>query len=458
MKRFFLYLGLGLALWWGLSGPAAAQVPAVQQFQLANGFTLIVRPDRRAPTVVHMVWVRVGSMDEVDGTTGVAHALEHMMFKGSALLKPGEFSQRISALGGRLNAFTNRDSTVFHEQVPADRLQEVMRLGADRFATNQWPDDEFRREIEVIKEERRQRTEESPRSRLYEAFNAMVWQASPYRRPVIGWMSDIAAMTPQDARSFHQRWYVPANAAVVIAGDVDVARVRAWAEATYGDIPAADVPARKPRDEPEQQGPRRLEYRGVAERPAVVLAWHAPRYTGSAVEADNDALALAVLAGVLDGYDGARLDRALVQGEGAGGKRIADSANASYGLLGRGPQVFTLSATPARGVTPEAASAALKLEVERIAREGVSDTELRRVKTQWAAGEVYKLDSLMGQAQELGTYWLNGLPLDSGERIIERLREVSAAQVQDVARRYFVERHLNTGVLVPEAVAAKEKL
>ena len=215
MKRLSTLLGLVLTASLVHAASPALSAPAVQSFTLANGMSLIVRPDHRAPTAVHMLWVRVGAIDEVDGTSGVAHALEHMMFKGSAALKPGEFSERVAALGGRQNAFTSRDATAYHEQVPAERLEEVMALNADRFATNQWPDIEFTREIEVIKEERRQRTEESPRARLFEAFNAMVWQASPYRRPIIGWMSDIDAMTPQDVRDFHQRWYVPANAAVV---------------------------------------------------------------------------------------------------------------------------------------------------------------------------------------------------------------------------------------------------
>lgn len=443
-----------------LLAPAAAQSPAgsaARQFTLSNGMTLIVQPDRRAPTAVHMLWVRVGSIDEVDGTSGVAHVLEHMMFQGSALLKAGEFSQRVSAMGGRYNAFTSRDVTVYHEQVPADRVEEMMRLGADRFATSQWSDESFKREIEVVKEERRQRTEESPRARLFEAFNAMVWQANPYRRPIIGWMSDIEALTADDARAFHQRWYVPGNAAVVVAGDVDVDRVHAMAERLYGAIPAVAVPSRKPRTEPEQQGPRRLEFRGRTDQPLVVLAWHAPRYGGGATEADRDALALAVLAGVLDGYSGARLDRALVQGEGSGGKRVADSASAGYGLLGRGPQVFTLSGVPARGVSPEAVAAALKLEVERIAREGISEVELQRVKTQWTAGEVYKLDSIMGRAQELGSYWANGLPLDAGEVLIRQLGTVTAEQVRSVARRVFVDRTLNTGVLLPEVAEGGAK-
>jgi zinc protease len=436
-----------------LSPPSATAESAVaRRFTLSNGMTLIVRPDRRAPTAVQMLWVRVGSMDEVDGTSGVAHALEHMMFKGTPDIKPGEFSRRVAAIGGTDNAFTSRDATAYHLQVPARRLEAAMQLEADRFARNQWDDEEFRREIEVIKEERRQRTEESPRARMFEALNAMVYQASPYRRPIIGWMSDIEAMTPDDARAFYRRWYVPANAALVIAGDVDVEQVRALAEKHFGAIPAGTVPTRKPREEPAQAGPRRLEYRAVADQALVALAYKAPSWRGAEVdnEADRDALALTVLSAVLDGYDGARLDRALVQGVGAGGKRIADSAGSSYGLMGRGPQMFLLTAVPARGVTTEMAAAALKTEVERIAREGISEAELQRVKTQWTAGEVYKLDSVGSHARELGSYWINGMDLNAGDRLMARLRAVTAAQVRSVAQRYFSDDQLTTGVLVPD--------
>jgi zinc protease len=452
----------GFALAAGAQTPAspsttspAAAVTAVgavqaQRFTLSNGMTLIVRPDRRAPTVAHMLWVRVGSMDEVDGTSGVAHVLEHMMFKGTPTLKPGEFSRRVAAMGGRDNAFTSLDATAYHQQVPANRLEDMMRLEAERFARTQWADDEFRREIEVVKEERRQRTEESPRARMFEAMSAMVYQASPYRRPIIGWMSDLDAMTPEDVRSFYQRWYVPANAALVIAGDVDVARVRALAEKHFGSIAARPVPERKPRQEPPQVGPRRLEFRAAAEQAVVALAFKVPQWTGGTDPGSQDALALTVLSAVLDGYSGARLDRSLVQGSGLGGKRIADSAGASYGLYGRGPQLFILSAVPARGVSSDTAAAALKDEVARIAREGISEAELRRVKTQWTAGEVYKLDSVFNQARELGSYWINGMDVDAGERLMAQLRGVTAAQVQSVAQRYFSDEQLTTAVLVPD--------
>ncbi len=205
--------------------PGTAQTaPRTEEFKLDNGLTVIVKPDRRAPTAVHMLWVRVGAMDEVDGTSGIAHVLEHMLFKGTQELKAGEFSRRVAALGGRENAFTMRDATGYYQQIPANKLEEVMKLEADRFANNQWPDDEFRRELEVVKEERRLRTEDSPRSLMWEALNATVFQASPYRRPIVGWMSDLESMTPQDARDFYRQWYVPANAVVVVAGDVESAQ------------------------------------------------------------------------------------------------------------------------------------------------------------------------------------------------------------------------------------------
>jgi zinc protease len=240
---------------------ATAAAPQVQQFTLKNGMQLIVQPDRRAPTAVHMVWVRVGSMDEVDGTTGVAHALEHMMFKGSKSVKPGDFSRRVAALGGQENAFTWRDYTGYYQQIPSSRLEDVMKLESDRFANNQWPDSEFKKEIEVIKEERRMRTDDQPRAMLMEQLMAATFMASPYRRPVVGWMSDLNSMTPGDVRDFHKRWYVPSNAAVVVVGDVNVNQVRAWAEKYCGSIPARALRSASRRP---NRADRRAPHRGQA--------------------------------------------------------------------------------------------------------------------------------------------------------------------------------------------------
>jgi zinc protease len=444
----FAALALGVSIpWVAAAQTSPVSAPRAEQFILPNGLTVIVKPDRRAPTAVHMLWVRVGAMDEVDGTSGVAHVLEHMMFKGTKSLAPGEFSRRVAALGGRENAFTARDYTGYFQQIPASRLEDVMKLEADRFAHNQWSDEEFRKEIEVVKEERRLRTEDNPRALMFETLNATAFVASPYRRPIVGWMSDLDAMTPQDAREFWQRWYVPANAAVVVAGDVDPQQVRRLAETYYGPIPARAVPLRKPREEPLQQGSRRIDFKAPAEQAYVSLAFKVPRLASLAASAQtDDALALTVLSAVLDGYSGARLDRALTQGP----DRLADSAGAGNGLMGRGPQMFTLGAVPAAGKTTEQVEAALRAQLARVAREGVSEAELNRVKTQWVASEVYKLDSVMNQARELGNAWALGLPLDTGEQLIARLRQVTAAQVQAVAQTYFGDDQLTVAVLRPQ--------
>lgn len=444
MKRHLLPL---LALFALLAAPAQAQ-PRAQQYTLKNGMTLIVQPDRRAPTAVHMVWLRVGSMDEVDGASGVAHVLEHMLFKGTRTLKTGEFSRRVAALGGRDNAFTSMDYTGYFEQIPASRLEDVMKLDADRFANNRWADAEFAKELEVVKEERRLRTDDNPRALLYETLNATAYTASPYRRPIVGWMSDLESMTPDDARAFYKKWYVPANAVVVVVGDVEPARVLRLAEKHYGQIAPRGVPARKPRIEPLQTGLRRLDVKAPAEQAYVTLAFKVPglRSLNPGDPASEDALALTVLAAVLDGYSGARLDRALTQGA----DRVADSAGAGNGLLGRGPQMFVLDGVPAPGKTATQVEAALREQVARVARDGISAAELERVKTQWIASEVYKRDSLFNQAREIGIYWVLGLPLDTNDQLLTRLRAVTAQQVQSVAARYFGDDQLTVAHLLPQ--------
>lgn len=424
----------------------------LHQYTLSNGFTLLVQPDRRAPTAVHMVWVRAGAYDEVPnaqarGGTGVAHLLEHMMFKGTEKLQAGEFSRRVAALGGQENAFTSQDYTGYYQQVPAQRLADVMALEADRFANVRWTPEQFAKELEVVKEERRLRTDDDPRALLHEKMDAAIFTRSPYHHPVIGWMRDLDAMTSERVRAFHDRWYLPANAVIVVAGDVQPQAVRELAEQTYGRIPARPLPARDAAAEPPQDGQRRVELKAPAEQGYVALAWRVPGLDGlHASPTNDDALALTVLAAVLDGYSGARLDRALTQGP----QRVADSVQAHNGLIGRGPQLFMLSGVPAKGKTSRQVEQALRAQVAKVAREGVSQAELQRVKTQWIASQVYKRDSVMGQAQALGSLWVQGLPPDAEERLIERLRGITAAQVKAVARKYFGPRQLTVATLLPQ--------
>jgi zinc protease len=293
----------------------------------------------------------------------------------------------------------------------------------------------------------------------------MTFIAAPQRRPIVGWMSDLDAMTPADARDFFKRWYVPANAAVVVAGDVEVAQVRKLAEKYYGRIKARPVPDRKPRLEPEQAGMRRMEFKAPASQAYVSMAFKVPRLEAADLAADagkdasptaaasREALALTVLAAVLDGYSGARLERALIQGEG----RVADSAGASSGLLGRGPQLFTLDGVPAEGKTTQQVADALRQQVALVAKEGVSEAELNRVKTQWVASETYKLDSVFSQARELGLNWTLGMPLDASTRLIARLRTITGAEVQAVAAKYFGDDQLNMATLLPQPADPNRK-
>ena len=469
MKRSILSLALMASLGAGaslaLAADPAASVPApaavtqnaagAQQFTLSNGMTLIVQPDKRAPTAVHMVWVRVGSMDEVDGRSGLAHVLEHMMFKGSKTVPPGDFSRKVAALGGQENAFTNRDYTGYYQQIPANRLEDVMRLESDRFANNFWPDSEFKKEIEVIKEERRMRTDDNPRAGLMEQLNAATWVASPYHRPVVGWMGDLDSMQPDDARQFHQAWYVPENAVVVIAGDVDVAQVRQLAEKYYGSIEKRALPERKPRPEPLQKGMRRIEYKAPAEQAYVLMSFKVPDLH-NLVEpqaSDKDAMALMMLSQVLSGYDGARLDRRLTQGPG----RVADAAFSGASVVARGPSTFMLGGVPSQGKTAKDVEAALRAEVARIAKDGVSETELARVRTQWQASTVYERDSVFGQANDLGSNWVLGLPLDTNDRLLALLKTVTTAQVQDVAKRYFGDDQLTVATLLPQPLTDADR-
>ena len=414
---------------------------------LDNGLKVIVKEDRRAPSVVNMVWYRVGSMDEIDGASGVAHVLEHLMFKGTENFASGEFNKRVAAMGGRDNAFTSRDYTAYFQQVPSERIGDVIGLEADRMRHLSFSDDEFSKEIEVVKEERRLRTDDKPRSLVFEQLMATAFVAHPYRRPIIGWMTDLEQMRADDARAWYRTWYAPNNAVVVIVGDVDHENVFKQVQAAFGGFQPETLPERRAIIEPEQKGPRNAVVRAPAELPYVAMAWRAP--TLKDLDKDTDVYALQVLAAVLDGHDGARIPRNVVRGS-----QVAVSAGAGYDGTGRGESLFIVDGSPSRGKTVDDVQKALLAEIAKIREEGVSEAELRRVKAQAIAGQIYEKDSLMGQAMEIGSLAAIGMSWQDEDLMIEKLRAVTADQVQDVARRYFSDETLSVAVLEPVSIEA----
>jgi zinc protease len=429
--------------------PISAHAALAQEFMLKNGMKIIVNEDHRAPTVAHMIWYKVGAVDEQNGTTGVAHALEHMMFKGTKTLKPGEFSKRVAALGGRENAFTSKDYTAYFQQIEKSKLEQVMTLEADRMANLTFDKEEFAREIRVVMEERRWRTDDQPLPQVVEALDATAFFAHPYHHPVAGWMSDLQNMTVQDVEAWYRHWYAPNNATMVVSGDVDARKVFALAEKHFGRIARKDLPVRKPQTEPPQHGIKRVTVKAPAENPYVVLAFKAP--TLHDVENDVDAHALDVLAAVLDGYDNARLNAKLVRTD-----RVANSVGADYSNVARGPSLFMLEGEPTKGTTTEQLEKLLRAEVVRIAKEGVSEAELKRVKMQLVAGQIYKRDSIFGQAMEIGTLEMGGISHTKIDRIIEKLKAVTGAQVQAVAQKYFGDDALTVATLVPLPLSEKK--
>ncbi|WP_428826674.1 M16 family metallopeptidase [Azonexus sp. IMCC34842] len=415
---------------------------------LQNGLRVIVKEDHRAPTAVQMVWYRIGSMDEIDGGSGVAHVLEHMMFKGTPSVGPGEFNKRVAAAGGRDNAFTSRDYTAYFQQVPKEKLDDVMQLEADRMRHLNVDAKEFAQEIKVVMEERRMRTDDNPQAKLFEQMNAVAFQAHPYRRPIIGWMNDLETMTAADAKAWYDTWYVPNNAYVVVTGDVEHKAVFALAEKYYGGLEGRPLAPRRQQIEPAQEGPRQVTVKAPAELPVLIMAYKAPILRD--VDQDSEPYALEMLTSILDGHDAARFNKKLVRED-----KVALSIGVGYDNTARGPGMFYFSGSPSEGRTVGDLEAALRAEIARVQKDGVSEQELKRAKAQLVAGQVYKMDSMFGQAMEIGQIESVGLPYQKIDRMLEKLQKVSAAEVQAVARKYFTDDTLTIGILDPQPLDGK---
>ena len=427
----------------------------IQEFKLANGMKIIVQEDRRAPVVVSQVWYRAGALDEVNGKTGVAHVLEHMMFKGTKTLKAGQFSRMIAAAGGKENAFTGQDYTCYFQQLEKSHLPLSMKLEADRMANLVITDAEFAKEIKVVMEERRWRTEDKPQSRVNEQFQSTAFKAHPYARPVVGWMNDLENMTAADAREWYNNWYAPNNATLVVVGDVNAAEVLKLAKQHFGKLKAKKLPARKPQTEPPQMGERRLVVKAPGKLPYLAMGFHTPTLVDkiSTPEQAWEPYALDVLAGVLSGNDSARLNQKLVRET-----SVALDVGAGYDSTSRGREsLFELVATPAEGKTVQDIEAALIAQIELIKTGGVTQQELDRVKAAVIAADVYQRDSMFYQAMQIGQLETMNYSWRLLKEYPEKLKTVTSEQIQAVAKKYLIKDNMTVATLDPQPIDPNAK-
>jgi zinc protease len=445
---------LGVTFWLAV-GAAPAYAKGVFNptvFTLDNGLTVVVIRNDRAPIVTHMVWYKVGAADEVWGKTGIAHFLEHLMFKGTETVKPGEFSATVGRIGGRENAFTTYDYTGYFQNVAADRLETVMRLEADRMVNLRLTDAQVNSERDVVLEERRMRTDNSPTGILYEQARAALFQNSPYGRPVIGWEHEIRGLTTEDALAFYRRYYAPNNAVLLVAGDVTADKVKALAEKYYGPIPRRDVPVRVRPQEPPQHAPRRVELRDPrVNEPRWSRSYIAPSYNAGE---NQYAYALQILAEIMGGGPTSRLYRSLVVE-----RPIATSVGAGYDGTAFDLGSFYFHGSPRQGTDIGAVEVAVHAEIVKLLKDGVTEDEVKRAIERMQASAILARDDLSTGARVIGGALMTGRQVADIEAWPDRIAAVTVDQVNASARLVLNEQQSVTALLLPapreEAAADK---
>jgi zinc protease len=431
-----------------LAAPLAARAQDERQFNaktftLTNGLEVVVIENHRAPIVTQMVWYKVGSADEPRGKTGIAHFLEHLMFKGTKETPPGVFSRIIAQNGGRENAFTTADYTAFFQNVAADRLELVMKLESERMTGLVLNDAVVLPERDVIIEERHTRIDNNPAALLNEQLNTALYLHHPYRNPVIGWEHEMRGLTTDDALTFYHTWYAPNNAVLVVAGDVTVDQVRALAEKYYGPLQAHAVPVRHRVTEPPKVAAARLVMKSArVGEPSWSRNYLAPSYTAGEKQY---AYALQVLAEVLGGGSTARLYRTLVLDKG-----VALDAGAFYNPGALDLTTFGFYATPKKDVPLSDLEDAFTAVIKSVLADGVSAEEVERAKKRMRAQAVYARDSLDGPARIVGAALANGRNLDDVETWPQHIGAVTVDEVNAAARLVIREDTAVTGVLLPE--------
>jgi len=435
MKYIFLLL---------LILPCLAHGVELQRTAFANGVSLIVEEDHSAPVAMVQVWLKIGGRDEIPGKTGLAHVFEHMMFKGSRKLAPGEFSHRVAAMGGNDNAFTSHDYTAYFETIPSSHVDEVLAMEAERFGHLRLAADDFAKEIRVIMEERRMRTDDDPNSRMFEELSSVALRLSPYREPIIGWMQDLKRLTIEDVRAFYKAHYIPGNATVVIVGDVDFNHVKKIVQRSFGRLKKQPVAARFNPVEPEPIGPKRMVARLPAQLPMLAITIPAPAWKPG--KNDVQAAALAVATEMLAGGRSAILNREIVDRQ-----RKAFSAAAGYDPLSMGIDLWFAYGMLGPKQTPQAFEEAFWATINNLKEKGPDKAQLASAKRRMIAAEVFAQDSLYLRAKEIGIMETVGVGADRRDDWLAAIRKVTAKDIMQVLKRWIRRNRSTTGLLQPEA-------
>lgn len=414
-----------------------SRATAVQELVLDNGLKVLILEDHKSPAVTFQVWYRVGSRNEKDGKSGLSHFLEHMMFKGTPSIKPEEYSRIIAKNGGRSNAFTTSDVTVYFATMSRDKIGIELEMEADRMANALLGDTYFEPEKKVIQEERRLRTDDKPVAALDEVTSAVAYTVHPYRRPVIGWMDDIQNLSRQDLVDHYKLYYAPNNAFIVIAGDFSTEEILPKIKAAFEKIPRGPEPPKVRAEEPPQRGERRVFLKKEAELPFVMMFYHAPNLKSP------DNFALDLLTVVLAGGRSSPLYHDLVYQ-----KRLARSVDANYSSVSMDPGGFSITAQLMPGKEPPEVEREIDTLVDKIKSELISERDLQKAKNQVESSFIFAQDSIFGQAMKIGSYEANG-GWRQMDQYIDGIRRVTREDIQRVAREYLDRDRRTVGMLIP---------
>lgn len=412
----------------------------IQESQLANGLKIIVAEDHRAPVVLTSVWYKVGSSYENNGKTGLSHMLEHMMFKGTKQFGPRVFNQLISDNGGDDNANTADDFTVYFETVGSQQLKTVFELEADRMHNLLLNEDDFKKEKQVVMEERRMRVDDDPQSTTWERFRAAAFVNNPYHHPVIGWMTDIAHYTLHDVQAWYDTWYTPNNAVIVVVGDIKTNEVFALAKKYFGSIKPKNLPTLKPRHEVAALGEKQIQINVSARLPWLVMGYPVPTLANDTNK--KEIFALLLCAKILGGAESARLQTDLVRKQ-----KIATTVGTSYDRYDLHQSVFVLEGVASQKYSNAQLKDAMLAEIKKLQTTPMTKTELDHAKAQLITHHVYQNDSLIKRAFELGVPEMVGLSWRESNHFASDIQAITPQDIQMVAKKYFVRNHLTIAEL-----------